>query len=535
MVRAVLFLLPLFAAASAAGATFRCAMERVVSMDPLRAASVCDARAVGLVYEPLLEVDYRARPYTLRPGLCKLPTLSADGLTYTFRLRDEAAFMPDPCFGPEGKGRPVTAQDVVYSLTRLGDKANASSGLWTVQEVAKTEALDDRTVAIVLKKPLHVFPWLMALDYAAVVPREAVEKYGVRFGSHPVGTGPYRLAAWRRNHRMTFERNPAWPGWRAASPVPGTVFDTVEYFVVDDVTTMWLMFLAGEVDYLGGVPRDNWDAVADAQGALRPELAARGIRLHANTTLTVMYAGINMRDPVLGPNRKLRQALNCAFDFPAWKRFCNNLVEPADGPLPRGVEGRLETPFAYAFDLEKAKRLVAEAGYPNGVDPATGKRLVLTISVGRATQDAREQVELMQSFYAKIGIRLEAQYMTWDAYLKAVNEGRTQIFFLGWVGDYPDAENFLQLFYSKNASPGANHGNYVNPAFDRAYLAAMAARTPEARNVHWRAAQEIVREDCPWIFFHYPRQCSLVRDTVRGYKPTDFPYGMEKHLRSSAK
>ena len=522
-------------------AVFRRSIERVASLDPLRAAAVYDAATVTLVYEALLDVDYYARPYRLRAGLCNLPAVSADGLVYTFTIRDGARFHPDPCFGENAAtGRPVTAADVVYTLNRLGSKDNASSGMWLMDGVAKVEAADEKTVVITLKKPLHVFPWLMAMPYTGVHPHEAVERYGTKFGGHPVGSGPYRLAEWWRNHRMVFERVPSWRGWSDpddcasrmpdGSPATGEMFDRLEFFVVDDESTKWLMFLGGEIDFLGGISNNNWDAVVGPDGELTPGLFKQGIRLYGDSALQVMYIGFNMDDPQL-KNKKLRQALNCAFDFPAWRRFYNNRLVPADGPLPLGVDGRVDTPFKYSFNLEKAKRLLAEAGYPDGIDPKTGRRLELAITLGRATQDAREQTELLASFYNKIGVKLDARYMTWDAYLKAVNDGRVSIFFLGWVGDYPDAENFLQLFHSKNVSPGANHGNYRNPEFDRLYDAAMASKTPEERNGYWRKAQEIVREDCPWLFLHIPKAYTLSRASIQGYKPTDFPYATEKHLR----
>jgi len=195
------------------------------------------------------------------------------------------------------------------------------------------------------------------------------------------------------------------------------------------------------------------------------------------------------------------------------------------------VDGRLATPFPYAYDLEKAKSLIAEAGYPNGIDPKTGRRLVLTLSIGRASQDSREAGELTAAFYEKIGVKLEMSFMTWDAFLKAVNDGRVQLFRMGWVGDYPDAENFLQLFHSRNVSPGANHTNYVNPAYDREYDEAMAAVTAEERNRHWAKCQEIVREDCPWVFTHFPKTYSLVRRRVGNYIPGAFPYGNEQYYK----
>ena len=516
----------------ASGATLTCPLERVASMDPILSGTVPDSRAVLLAYEALLEVDYDARPYQLKPGACDLPEVSADHLTYTFRLRDGIRFQDDPCF-PDGKGRAATAEDIVYSLGRLSEPTNHSSGKWTMDYVKSLRAVDARTVVIELKQPFHVFPWFMAMSYASIVPHEAVEKYGKKFGQHPVGTGPYRLTEWRRNYRMIFMRDAAWHGWaEIGNPAP---YDKIEYVVVGDSSTQWLMFLNREIDFLRGVDRNNWDAVVGKDGKLVPSLAEKGVRLISAPTLSVYYLGINMNDPLLGKNKKLRQALNCAFDSSAWKRFLNDRVEPADGPLPPGVDGRLETPFAYAFNIEKAKKLLEEAGFPGGIDPKTGKRLVIPISIGRPDQGAREEVELLQGFYDRVGIKLEPQLMTWPAFIQALNQGHVTLFMLGWVGDYPDAETFLQLFHSKNVSPGANHGNYRNPEFDKCYDEAMAAATPEARLAAWTRAQEIVREDCPWIFLHCPKSYSILWDHVGNFHLTDFPYGAERYYRAGKK
>ena len=516
----------------ASGATLTCPLERVASMDPIQSGTVPDSRAVLLAYEALLEVDYDARPYHLKPGACDLPEVSADHLTYTFRLRDGIRFQDDPCF-PDGKGRAATAEDIVYSLGRLSDPVNHSSGKWTMDYVKSLRAVDARTVVIELKQPFHVFPWFMAMSYASIVPHEAVEKYGKKFGQHPVGTGPYRLTEWRRNYRMIFMRDAAWHGWaEIGNPAP---YDKIEYVVVGDASTQWLMFLNREIDCLRGVDRNNWDVVVGKDGKLMPWLTEKGVRLISAPTLSVYYLGINMDDPLLGKNKKLRQALNCAFDSSAWKRFLNDRVEPADGPLPPGVDGRLETPFAYAFNVEKAKKLLEEAGFPGGIDPKTGKRLVIPISIGRPDQGAREEVELLQGFYDRVGIKLEPQLMTWPAFSQALNQGHVTLFMLGWVGDYPDAETFLQLFHSKNVSPGANHGNYRNPEFDKCYDEAMAAATPEARLAAWKRAQEIVREDCPWIFLHCPKSYSILWDHVGNFHLTDFPYGAERYYRAGKK
>ena len=475
-------------------AVFTRPMERVSTMDPAMAQSVYDSRAVQLVYEPPLTVDYEARPYRLAPGYCELPEVSGDALKYVFKTRH----------GP--------AADMVRSLERLRDPETVSPNRWIVKDVDTIAAVGENAVEIRLKRRVHYFPWLMAMAPSAVVLADGD------------GTGAYRLENWRRNHAMTFVR-------REACKEPGA-FDTIKYLVVDDMSTQWLMFLKGEIDLLGEISRDNWDSVVGIGGKLDPSLAKAGVKMHSMPTLEVMYLGFNMRDPVVGRNRKLRQALNAAFDFPEWAKFYNNRIVQCDGPVPHGVEGRLESAFPYAYDLEKAKKLIAEAGYPGGIDPRTSRRLTLSLSIGRASQESREAGELTAAFFAKIGVRLELQFMTWDAFLRAVTEGRTQLYRMGWVGDYPDAQNFLQLFHSRNLSPGPNRSAYESAEFDREYDAALAANSSEERNLHWRRCQEIVREDCPWVFTHFNMSHSLVAPRVGNYIPSDFPYGQERFYRA---
>ncbi|MBO5941630.1 MAG: hypothetical protein J6R18_10595 [Kiritimatiellae bacterium] len=495
MKRSVLIIALAFSLCAPAHTVFRRPFGRVASMDPLRAADVLAAAAVALVYEPLLEVDYKARPYKLKECVCELPVVSEDKLAYVFRIAEGRVFR---------NGSPVTSSDIKRCLDRLADKSNASPGMWTMDGVKSVEIVDEKTVRITLKKPSHVFTWLMAMPYTGIVAED---------GS---GSGAYWLKSWRKNHEMVFVKN---DNYREKVEI-----DEIRFPVVEDVSTQWLMFLGGELDFLGAISRDNWDAVVGKDGELLPELRAKGMNLMSSSSLSVFYIGFNMKDPVVGSNKKLRQALNCAFDFPAWKRFLNNRILPSDGPLPPGIAGKIDTPFAYAYNEDNARKLLAEAGYRDGKDPKTGRRLHLEIAVGRATQDAREMMELLASFYNRVGIDLEARYMTWDAFLTAVNEGRTQMHNLGWIGDYPDPENFLQLFHSKNVSPGANHSYYVNPEFDKAYDA-----------MDWGKAQEIIREDCPWIFLYSPKTYSLMWNRVENYIPTDFAYGIEKHLRLKAK
>ena len=553
-----------FSGVSAEEAVFRRMLERVDSMDPAHATSVYAARAIQMCYEPLLEFDYHARPYRLIPALAAaMPEVSGDGLVYTFKIDPDARFVADPCFGrgADGKprGRPVTAEDLSYSLKRLSDRKVASSGSWLTDDTIKgmrefadasarsgptdyamdvpgLKVVDSRTMRIELTQPKQQFIWYFAMAYTAVVAREAVEYYGEDFGNHAVGTGAYRLDKWRRNHQMDFVLDPAWRGWKegpAAFDPAGELrpFDRIVFRVIDDVSTQWLCFLAGELDFLGSIDRDNWDVVVNADGELDENLRRRGIRLFMIPAMEVFYIGFNMDDPVLGGNRKLRQAINCAFDSARWVRFFNNRTIECDSPVPPGVTGRLETPFAYSFNLEKAKRLLEEAGYPGGIDPKTGKRLVLHLDMGRTSQEIRESTDLFVSFYDKVGISIQPHFHNWPVFLKRISERQSQMFRIGWIGDYPDAENFLQLFHGSKVSPGPNRANYVNPEVDRLYDRAVMTADETERNRLWFELQEILREDCPWLFMYYRKTYTLCNDRVIGYQPTDFPYSTEKYYR----
>ena len=565
--------------AAQAGPVFRRVIERVASLDPIEATSVYAGRCVALSYETLLEYDYEARPYRLRPCLATaMPEISEDGLVYTFRLNTNACFIADKCFGEKGT-RPVTAADFIYSFKRIADAKLPSTCYWLIDgrvegidafhEASKAaeptdyaagisglRALADDVLQIRLTAPSPVFLWMMAMPNTAAVPHEAVEFYGDNFREHPVGSGPYYLADWKRNYKMTYRQNPHWRGWAAAA-IPGSVgtqppapspqnleprtqnpepagapFETLVFPLIDDPSTQWLAFLSGELDIQGEVARDNWDQVIMPDGSLNPELNARGIALSAAPTLEVAYIGINMDDPVLGKNRKLRQALNAAFDAKRWEDYCRGRAVTSNGPVPPQVAGAITNDLPYGRGLDIAKKLLEEAGYPGGRDPATGKRLRLTLDLGKTTQDIRESTELMVAFMERCGIELVPEYNNWPAFLKKVSQRRSQLFRIAWVGDYPDAENFLQLFYGPNASPGPNRCNYSNPDFDSLYREAMLT-TDEARRLElYGEMQKIIQEDSPWVFVSFAKSASLSHKSLLNYLPSDFSYGNEKYFRT---
>jgi ABC-type transport system substrate-binding protein len=546
---------------------------RISGFDPARAMDVYSALAVAQIYEGLVQYAYLDRPYRIEACLAESPPLvSPDGLDYTFRLRRGIYFQDDPCFiRTAGRGRELTADDFVYSIKRVADIKVASTGYWAFRgriagldafreqsargtpdyskEIEGLKALDRFTLRIRLTRPFPSLLWILAMNYAFAVPREAVDYYGADFVNHPVGTGPYILRSHIHNYRLEFVRNPKWaetgrvdtyPGKGAVGDqgkgllrdagLPMPFVDRIVQYVIGDPSSQWLMFLSGQLE-TSGIARDNWDAVMSANRELAAPLKARGIIMDSVPALDTSYIGFNMDDPVVGQNRPLRQAMMCAFDRQKWVEFQNGRVMPASGPIPPAMAVRDNDVSLHPFNLDRARELLKEAGYPGGIDPRTGRRLELSLELGSGGSDTRETAEVIASFMEKIGVVISPSFNNWPTLLKKIEQRRAQMFLMSWVADYPDPENFLQLFYGPNVTPGANRTNYRNAEFDGLYeRAGLLPEGPEKRALYAQMERRVM-EDCPWLFIHHSMSFGLRHPWLENFKRHDFPYGMSKYLK----
>ncbi len=545
----------------------------IAGFDPARASDVYSVMAVARVYEGLVQYAYLDRPYRVEPCLAaEMPSVSPDGLDYTFRLRRGVFFQDDPCFrASAGLGRELTAADFVYAIKRVADVKVASTGYWAFRgrvagldefrarsvqgqidygaDVEGLKALDRYTLRIRLTRPFPAWLWILAMNYAFAVPREAVEYYGADFVNHPVGTGPYVLHSHVHNYRLEFVRNPKWretgrvdrypmkgePGDETAGllrdggkPLP--FIDRIIQHVIGDPSTQWLLFLSGRLEN-SGISRDNWDAVISPSRGLTDTLKREGVVMDAVPALDASYIGFNMEDPVVGRNKLLRQALMCAFDRKRWVEFQNGRVVPSSGPIPPPIRVRDHDESPFPFDLDHARKLLREAGYPEGMDPRTGRRLELTLELGSGGSDTRETAEVLASFMDRIGVVILPSFNNWPTLLKKIEQRRAQMFLLSWVADYPDPENFLQLFYGPNRTPGANRVNYSNAEFDRLYEQAGTLSDEEAKRRLYAQMEGIVIDDVPWLFLHHSLSFGLHHHWLENYKRHEFPYGMGKYYR----
>jgi ABC-type transport system substrate-binding protein len=498
--------------------------------------------------EPALAADYPGKRVFYENVDEKGVTKRVARMEYTFRLRDDIYFQDDPCF-PGGKGRRVASRDVIYAIKRLADPKVQSTGYWLVAgkikgiddffknaaaagkadyaaDIEGLKALDDRTLKITLTEPYHAFIYVMSMPYTAPVAREAVEYYGAPgregFSRHPVGTGAYRLKVWQRQHRIILATNSNFrkeyypsrgaPGDKekgllsdAGKRLP--FLDEVWYTIISTGQPAWLLFIQGYLD-ASGIPQEQFDRVITKNLDLSDDFIRKGISLEIESDLDVYYIAFNMRDPVLGKNKYLRQALSLAYDSDLYNQiYQNGRAVDAQGPLPPGVFGydpNLKNPYK-DHDLGKARELLAKAGYPGGVNAETGKRLELTYDIGSDSPRARESATFDMRCFEQLGIEMKLQVNTFSQYLERTRRGTFQMTSSGWLADYPDPENFLQLLYGPNYPPNPNHSAFSNPEYDRLYEQMKGMEDTPEREALIHRMVGIVIEESPWIFnFHSP-------------------------------
>ena len=375
----------------------------------------------------------------------------------------------------------------------------------------------------------------------SVVPREAVDKYGARFGLHPVGTGAFVLKEkdWRKGQSITFRRNPNYHEcFYPEEHMPEDVaqefhkpagqrlpfLDAVEITFEPKSEPMWLNFKNGKYDFTT-VPADNFDEVFNRRTKkLRPEMRAKGILGYAIPLLDFIFKGFNMEDPILGgysaEKKKLRQALCLAMDWDEVNEvFYNGINTVYDGPIPPGLKGYPEggqADVSYrGLDLDRAKNLLAEAGYPNGEGLPT-----LEYYTGRVA-NAQEQTEMLQQHLSRINVRLNVHLLDFSTLIQAVDNKKAQFFSFAWGSDYPDAENNLALFYGPNEAPKPNHFNYKNGGDDKLYQQVFSMLPSDERTAIMETMRDIVLEDCPYGGSMARTRFYLVRPRLKNFKPIE--------------
>ncbi|MBI2711585.1 MAG: ABC transporter substrate-binding protein [Bdellovibrio sp.] len=540
---------------------------KLKGLDPIYTDDLYSGIQTSQPYETLLQYNYLKRPLELEPLLAEsMPVLSEGGKKIVFRLKKGVFFQDNPCFKEtKGKGREMRAEDFVYSFKRLADPALASPGWWVFEDkvvglnawrelalksgkadytapVEGIKAPDPYTLEIHLTRPAYQLLYSLTMVYTAVVPHEAVEFYGKEFLNHPVGTGPWQLAEFNPSSRIIWKRNPTYrkevypsvgeSGDKEAGLLEDAgkalpLADQVNVQIITETQPQWLNFVAGKLDALS-IPKDNFSTVINEKRELRPEFKEKGIQLRVTPLYDTTHATFNMVDPIIGKNKYLRQAISLAYDQETFNDlFYNGRAILAEGPIPPGLSGysaELKNPYR-RFNVSKAKELMAKAGYPEGKGLPPLEYATLADSFYRQT------AEYFQKLMEPLGIKVNVTAYSWPQFLEAMKNKKAQIWEFAWGADYPDGENFLQLFYSKNFSPGPNDGNYSNPDFDRMYEHSLTLPDSPERTALYRKMVDLLVEDCPWIFEAHRIGFFLSQPWFKNYKPSDLDHRTYKYYR----
>jgi len=460
------------------------------SLDPALSTDVPTGEVIALLFDNLTQFDAEGR---LQPGLARRWEMSGTGTVYTFHLRGNARFHD---------GRAITARDVRQSYLRALDPATKGGRAWPLFPIAGAqahasgdtaarvgiEAPDDSTLVIRLATPLNVFPKLLAMPVTAIVPTPVPAD----FDQHPVGSGPWRFVSWGHDDALLFARNDDYWG-----EVPKA--DSLRIRIIPEAITQAAEYESGRLS-----------VVEVPYGETRLWREHRPAELQTRAALRATYVAINTTRGPLSDVR-VRQALNHAVDIPT---ILANLAGargvPAAGAVPPGLPGYDSTRAPYDYDPAKARRLLAKAGYGNG----------LTLKLWRSQRPEYARiVQAMQQDLGAVGITVEIVERDASSARAAARKGEADLFFTDWYGDYPDAENFnYPLFYSGNRGPGGNLAFLADSALDAMILTARATTDSTLKDRLDRAIDQRVFELAPWIFCWFPVDLWAQRPEVTGWR-----------------
>ncbi|HMU10000.1 MAG TPA: ABC transporter substrate-binding protein [Ferruginibacter sp.] len=489
----------------------------LASLDPAFAKNKQVMWAVHQLYNTLIEIDSNMQ---MKPSLAKRWVISDDNLVFTFFLRNDVSFTDDACF-TAGKGRRLTAYDVEYSFKRIVDKNTASPGAWIfnnrVDSANGFKAINDSVFQLTLARPFHSILGILSMQYCSVIPREAVERYKTDFRRHPVGTGPFRFVAWEEGQALILKKNEQYFE-KDAEGKSLPYLDGIKVSFYDSKATEFLEFQQDRLDFIDDIDPSFKDEVLTKTGNLKKTWVDR-IELDKHPYLNIEYLGIlvdgNNELVKNSPLRlqKIRQAINYGFNRKKMMLYLRNSIGIAaeSGFVPAGLPSYDSVDVrGYHYDVGKAKQLLAEAGFPEGKDLPAIKLLTIPIYGDLGTYIANELLQ--------VGIKVEVEVIQKSLLMEQTSKSQALFFRGSWIADYPDAENYLSVFYSKNPAP-PNYTRYKNPAFDQLYESALSEKNDSLRYRLYQQMDRMIINDAPVVPLWYDMAIHLVHKNINNFYP----------------
>lgn len=486
----------------------------ITSLDPAAASDLSNIWAVNQLFNSLLQLDDSLH---VKPCIASRWKISDDGLTYTFYLRNDVYFHDDSCF-QNAKGRRVTANDVVYSFNRLIDPKTAAKGSWIFNGRVDTSsaftAISDSVFQLKLSSPFSPMLGILTMQYCSVIPHEAIEKYGSDFRSHPVGTGPFKFYQWKENVALMMNRNEHYFESLNERQLP--LLDGVKISFIDNAKTEFISFRQGDLDFISGVDAAYIDEVLEDDGSIRTNWSnkyqvTKSPFLNTEYLCFLMVGANSENNPLL--NKKVRQAINYAIDRQELITYLRNGIgKPAThGFNPYGfADFDIVNIPGYSFDLNKAKKMLAEAGFKDGVSLPEIKLY--------STEMYKEYALTISKQLERAGIKLKVELVQSSLLKEMKAGGKAPFFRASLVADYADPETYFAAFYSKHIAP-PNYTRFSNKRYDELYEKSVAEKDLTRRNEMYVAMENIIHEEVPIVPLYYDEALRITQKRVKGLNP----------------
>ncbi len=485
----------------------------ISSLDPAFAKDQANIWACNQLYNGLVELDDQLN---IKPCIAKHWEITENANLYTFTLRDDVYFIENMCF--KKNKRKVTAYDFEFSFKRIVDEKVASPGAWIFNYVKKNKntyefkALNDSTFQIRLNKAFPPFLGLLSMQYCSVIPYEAISYYGKDFRKNPVGTGPFYLKLWKEGVKMVLLKNPKYFQFEGNERLP--YLDAVNISFIIDKQSVFLEFAKGNIDFMSGIDASYKDELLTVNGKLNPKYEKK-FNLITQAYLNTEYLGFLIDTSTKKNNplkiKAVRQAINYGFDRVKMMKYLrNNIGSPAiNGFIPKGLGGydSLLTK-GYYYNPDKARKLLAEAGYPNGNGLAE-----ISLST---TASYLDLCKYIQNQLADLGIKLKIDVNPPATLRELIAKSKTPFFRGSWIADYPDAENYLSLFYPPNFCPvGPNYTHFKNKNFDLLYEKSQTEINDSIRFKLYKDMDQIIIDEAPVVVLYYDQVLRFTQKNIK--------------------
>ena len=475
--------------------------KNINSLDPIFAKDIANIQAVNQLFNGLVEMD---KELNVVPSVAKSWKISENGKLYTFIINTSVEFHPHPSL----EKRNVTAYDFEYSFKRLLDPKNASPGRWIFDKVDNFEAKNDSIFQIKLKNPFNAFLGLLTMKYCSVVPKNVVEFYDDDFRSNPIGTGPFKFKRWEENIKLVLRKNENYfQKDSIGNQLP--YLEAVSITFLPEKQSEFLQLVKGKIDFISGLDNSYKDEIITNDGRLN-EFYKDRIKMLRGPYLNTEYLAFFLKSEKNEIKSELiRKAINIGFDKRKMLKFLRNGVGiPAEaGFIPSGLPGYKKNNIN-KYNTELAKSYVSNYKEKYNSTPS----LTLTTS-----SNYLDLCEFIQKELEKLGIEINIDVIPGSALKQAKANGKLDFFRASWIADYPDAENYLSLFYSKNLAPdGPNYTHFSNDEYDRMYENSLKETNPEKSKLLYQKMDSIITSKSIIVPLFYDEVVRFISKNVVG-------------------